>query len=106
MTLKYENRIQVKIFIGCYVNSEIRMYLNESKEWKQNTILKDQKEGSLIEVHFQNKDYIGYYLPSDCIKLSEIKGIETNIKSLLKRFLPENFVNFPKIYVFSQLFVA
>lgn len=105
MSAPTENKILVKMFVGCYLNSEIRMYLNESKTWKQAAILRT-KDKELIEVHFQNKDYIGKYLESETINLDQLKKSEKEVRETLKRYVCDCDSDSLKICVFPQLFIA
>lgn len=107
MSLELKNKVSVKMFVGFHLNSEIRMILNQSKTWKQASIMPLEKESQeLIEVHFHGKDYFGRHLPLEKVPLQELKEIENHIKNRLKSYCPEYDAESVKICIFPQVFVA
>lgn len=107
MSLELENKVTVKLFVGCHLNSEIRMLLNQSKLWKQTAIMPSRKNGKeLLEVHFHGKDYFGRHLPSEKVTLVELRETEDLVKDRLKAYCPEYDAESIKICIFPQVFVA
>lgn len=104
MGINVENRVTVRLFAGCLLNSELRMHLNQSQPWKQASILPEAK--NLLEVHFQNKDYIGQYLIFDKLSIFDLKNIEISIKKTLSSYSGDYNIDSLKICVFTQLFIA
>lgn len=107
MSLELESKVTVKLFVGCHLNSEIRMCLNQSKLWKQTAILPSKTNGQeLLEVHFHGKDYFGRHLAFEKVTLVELRETENLIKNRLKTYCPEYDAESVKICIFPQVFVA
>ncbi|KIC74290.1 hypothetical protein DB42_BH00240 [Neochlamydia sp. EPS4] len=97
--------VNLKIFIGCLITSELRMHLNQSLLWKQNKIA-PELNSALREIHFQDKDYIGIYPTTDKISLMALKEIEKEILQLLTTYCPLLPTEKIKILIFSQVFIS
>ncbi len=93
--------IKSKIFIGCLVTSELKMYLRESLAWKQANIGKRE----LIEVHCQGKDFIGHFIEKKMLTLSELKPLEQQIREALQLYCPEINGEMLMINLFAQVFI-
>lgn len=105
MNQKIENKIKFKIFIGCVISAELRMHLHQSALWKLAKIgPQDQKK--LNETHFNQKDYIGFFLAQDRINLPELKVWESKILEELKAYCPHFPSEKIKVLVFSQVFIS
>lgn len=100
------NSPSIRLFSGCQVNSEIRMYLNQSVLWKHAAIEAPSNPAKMQEVHFHGKDYVGIYLEKKKFTVHELVIIEENIKQQLNYYCPMLHVENIKICVFSQLFIA
>ena len=103
METKIENRVTLKIFIGCPISSEIRLKLNHSLQWKQAKILADKN--SLVETHFQDKDYLGLFLEYQKVPLSELKLTESFLKKTILSYIPDLENEKIKVVLFSQIFI-
>lgn len=105
--MKISEKITVKIFAGCLMPSDLRLHLSKSKEWQLISVIPlESREIRLQEVHFQGKDYLGYYLEDDLIQIKDLQEIKTAIQLFLKRFCPEYQAVDLKVYVIPQIFVA
>lgn len=104
MNTQIENRVQVKLFLGIAISSELRLQLSESSEWKQAKI--SHQSHDLIETHYQNKDYIGLFLTHEKVCLAELKLIEMKILQTLKLYCPKFSSEKCKVLVFSQVFIS
>jgi len=98
--------LQVKLFVGVNLSTEISMQLMQSILWKQSTILGPNSENELIKIPFQSKDYIGRYLPSFCTSLKELKEIEQIIQDKIKDYCPGLAAHQLKVYTFPQVFIS
>jgi len=105
-TIESANKITVKLFTGYHLNSEIKMHLKQSLNWKQAAISPIKEGEELIEVHYHDKDYLGYYLSTDKITLSELKKAEDFLKQRLTSYCAEYSLENIKICIFAQVFVA
>ena len=103
MNTATENRIDVKLFIGCLLTSEIRLYLLQNIAWKQAKI--DPSNHPLLEIQHEGKEYLGMYLPSRSASLKELKKIEEETLAAISSFCPQLNQGPVKLYVFPQLFI-
>ena len=99
-----ENGIEFKLFVGCPINAELRLHLDRSSLWKEAKILQSSED--LIETHFNQKEYIGFFLKQDKPTLSELQEIEMKILQTLKSYCPQFASEKIRILVFSQLFIS
>lgn len=89
------NAIQVKMFLGFPVTSEIKMHLK--KDASQNHDLK--------EVRFQDREYMGISIESS-LSLQKLKLKETEVIQLLKTHCPKLAVEKQKLFLFPEVFVS
>lgn len=97
--------IELRVFVGFQINSELRMHLNQSLPWKQAKIHPSSTR-ELVEIHFHQKDYIGQFLSTNPIKLPEIKQIEMKIVQKLNSYCPQFASEKIRLLVFSQVFIS
>lgn len=99
--------ITVKMFVGGLLTAEIKMHLDKSQEWKQISIIpKELREAQIQQIHFQNKDYLGYFLTDDSIAINELQNVKSAIYSFLKKTCPKFQIDTFKVYVFPQVFIS
>ena len=60
-----KNKVTARIFVGCPMSSEMKMYLKKSELWKQASI--DQT--GLTVVNYQSKEYLGLFLDHSYLSL-------------------------------------
>lgn len=102
-----ENKVKVKLFCGYQITSELRMYLNQSAKWKESQIhVHRTEEGYLEEVHFQGKEYVGFYLNEDRTDLQHLRELHNNIKKRFEDFCPDLNIGHISFCIFPQVFVA
>ncbi len=106
MTNTTTNHLTVKLFIGCLLNSEIKMHLSQSALWKQIAIAPAKQDEELSQVHFHGKDYLGIYLAADKITMEHMHTFEERIKQRLQAYCPALHFENIKPYIFAQVFVA
>ncbi|HEV8053061.1 MAG TPA: hypothetical protein VGP47_11255 [Parachlamydiaceae bacterium] len=108
MTTDLSNKVTTKIFAGCHINSEIRMHLNQSIQWKNATILASSSCSDPImkEIHYHGKDYFGLYTQNKTLILMDLPNIQQNIRDQLKIYCPTLEVENIKICIFPQVFIA
>lgn len=99
------SKISTKLFAGCSINSEMRMHLNQSIQWKHATLLSPSNR-DLQEVHSQGKDFFGHYLESNKLTINELKTIQQYIITQLKIYCPTLETENIKICLFHQVFIA
>lgn len=95
-----------RIFVGYSLHPELKLQLSQSPHWKQAKIMRDSVSDELFETHFQEKDYIGRFLTQDVLTLKELKIIELEIQSRLRKHCPKFPVDKLKICVFTQVFIS
>jgi len=97
-----DERISTKIFIGCVLTSEIKMFLSQSSAWRRAQLAGD----SLKELRYHEKDYIGTLLSSSEISLKDIQSEEKRILEQLESYCPELDVSEIPMVVFPQIFLS
>jgi len=100
------NKLTVKLFVGCSLSSELKMNLNQSKTWKQASIVPASAYDDLIEIHFHGKDFVGSYLSTDKITVAELQTHEAHLRERLQHYCPAFDLNGIKPCVFAQVFIA
>lgn len=91
----------IRIFLGFIQNNEMKMYLNQSGKWKEAKLL---GETTLMETRWQDKDYLGLFIPplKTC---AELREKEQEVKTQLQVYCPKIMLDKRPIYLFSQLFL-
>jgi len=96
------NPIIIKFFLGFHLNSEVRMYLNQSHAWKEEQLI---HQHNVKETRYEDKDYIGLLLNSP-LTTPLLKNEEQQLKSILQSYCPKLQMDKQKIYLFPQLFIS
>lgn len=99
-------KLTAKIFIGFEFPLELRLELNENKEWKQALIEHGNSPAFIQEVHYQDKDYLGYYLDFKLAAMNDLRHHATSIKKQLQPFCKTTDVEKLTITLFPQIFVT
>jgi hypothetical protein len=99
-----EEKIKSRLFMGFLISYEINNLLNQSHLWKESVILADPNR--LLEVDFEHKRYIGYYLTVEKPTVGEIKRIEGKLRETLKSYCPQFNSESAKIFIFPQVFIS
>jgi hypothetical protein len=100
------NRITVKIFIGFEYTIDLKLQLKQTKNWKENSIVKDRKEMRLVEVRYSDKEYIGNYFDLSTVTMKNINEAAQKIRNHLRHYLPELDIEALDIQLFPQVFVS
>lgn len=93
--------VQIRIFLGCILNKEVKLHLQQSSKWKEAKLV---GEPILIETRWQEKEYIGCYIPS-LLTYDQLKEKEREVKTQLQIYCPKLNLDKHSIYLFSQLFL-
>lgn len=101
-----EKGITFKLFTGFPVNSELRMHLKLSKTWKEHQIIQKKTPDDLQLVHFNDKDYLGYYLEPSLISMQDISALEKKIRTAFEDFFPKYQSDALSLYFFAQAFIS
>jgi len=99
-------KLSIKLFVGCPINSEVKMNLNQSPTWKQASIAPAGSPDELVEIHFHGKDFIGRYLSSDTITVPELQKHENHVKARLRFYCPAFDIRELNPCIFAQVFIA
>ena len=93
--------IEIRFFIGYIQNKEISIHLNQSRKWKEAKLLGETR---LTETHWEEKDYIGFFIPS-LMTYAQLKEKEEEVKTQLQIYCPKLNLDKHSVYLFSQLFL-
>lgn len=103
---KTQGKVTTRLFVGCAVTSELKMYLSQSIKWKHVNILATKNPEDLSIIHHHGKDYIGLYAQHDKITVAELEEIEKIIKQQIQIYCPQIEIQKVNSVVFPQLFIA
>ena len=105
MSMQIQNRITAKLFIGFLLTSEVKMHLNQSPTWKKSQVGRSDESSELIEVRYEDHDYIGRYLKESKILLNDLKQYEQITTQQLQSYCPKLPMTSFKFSVFPQVFI-
>ena len=101
-----EKGLTFKLFTGFSVSSELRMHLKLSKTWKEHQIIQKKTPDDLQLVHFNDKDYLGYYLEPSMISMQDVNLLEKKIQRAFEHFFPKYQSDSLSLYFFAQAFIS
>lgn len=106
MSLDIQNRVHVKLFVGFRLTAELRMHLNQSASWKQDSVGEPAEDsGRLVEVHFQENIYIGKFITRDRVTVQDLKEYELQTTKQILEYCPNLSQDALKFCIFPQFFV-
>jgi hypothetical protein len=94
--------VEIRIFVGMVQDSELRMHLKQSDQWKEDQLLENKP---LIVTQSMDKEYIGIYLPP-CISCQDLKNHEIKLRSQVQHYCPKLKVEHRRLYLFTQVFIG
>lgn len=95
-----------KIFLGFPLSGELKSELSQSKEWNLLKILPKSDRKKIIEAHFQNKEYLGTYLPDGELHTVEmICKAEKEMRQMLLTLCPKLHSEKLHSIIFTQPFL-
>lgn len=107
MSIPPTSGITTKIFAGFHINSTLKMYLHQSPIWNQIKMMPHSPHTqNLIKIDYQNKSYIGNFIPEPKITLNSLKEIETTFGTILKSYCPKCPIEELSFCVFPQVFIS
>ena len=106
MSTPTKDRVLVKIFIGFELTVDIKIQLNQSSEWKQASVVKDETNQNLIEAHYSEHDYLGQYFDFNTLTMKDVTSRAQDIRKRLKEYCPDLDVDALKIHLFPQVFIS
>lgn len=106
METPVESKIAVKLFVGCLLNAESKMHLQNSISWKQMQIDKENHTENFKQIHYQNHEYFGLFAEQERITLQDLKSIEALIRKAFEDFCPKLNKNTLKVVVFPQILLS
>lgn len=101
-----ESGVSVQIFVGCQINSELRMHLKYSPSWQQKQILPRDSGDSLRQLRYEGKDFVGLLLDRPVVPLQQLKELREEVHTVIRQHCPELEVSKLEICVFPQLFLS
>jgi hypothetical protein len=106
MQTPISEKVDIKLFLGYLITSELQMHLKQSKEWKFAHLGTNDANDQLCEIDHKDKRYIGIYFPNHQITLAELKESDAGMRLKMKAYCPKFNIEQIKICVFPQLFLA
>jgi hypothetical protein len=100
-----EKGVTYRLFAGFWVNSEMRVHLQKSAKWKESQILRIPEEEALQIVPFEEKEYIGRYLPLPFLSINEIPKLEEALEKAVHDFCPGYLSKKQLLRFFAQPFI-
>lgn len=99
-------QVQLQLFVGCLLTSEIRLHISLSKEWQQDKILHIKKELFLQEVRYQEKEYIGIAIAHETVSTARAEQIAFEVQNKIAYYCPEINTNTLTTVIFPQIFLG
>ena len=106
MSTELQDKVTVNLFLGCLINSEVKMHLNYSDLWKRERVIRSEEGERLEQIRFANKDYVGASLKEKQVTLERLEEFEAGVRKALARYCPELNVETVKLNVIPQLFIS
>ena len=98
--------ISTRIFLGCQLNSEVRIHLNNSASWKREKALPGESQQRLEEIRYRDQDFIGFFLRKEEPSLEDLKEAMKAVQTLLQGHCGDLKVDSLKTAIFPQVFLA
>jgi len=99
-------QILKKIFIGFPLTGELKSELSQSREWNLLKILPKSERMKITEVHFQNKEFLGTYLPdNEQHTVQSIYRVEKELRLVLLGLCPKLHIEKQHSILFTQPFL-
>ncbi len=95
--------VQVKIFIGYLLTSELKMYLSQNPTWR---LSYQANEKELGMTKHKGKEYIGLYLNKSEVPLPEVKAAKEAFKSKIRALSQSIDVDQYPVYHFPVAFIS
>lgn len=95
-----------QLFVGFPLSSELRIQLIRSHAWKESQIINPNGEKTLRQVHFEDKDFLGRYLPKAELSMNDLAALETSLRDELHALCPQYKQEKLPIRIFSQTFIS
>jgi hypothetical protein len=96
--------VVIKLFIGAPISGELRMYLDASRSWKQESLFGDPN--ALIELRHLDKAYLGRYVAQEKMPLAQLKQQQQQLCDEILRHCPNMTASALKFVLFPQLFLT
>jgi len=106
MNSSLDSRVKVKLFAGFFINPDLRREMFTNDKWHMAQIAWKSQENGLEVISFQNKEYVGKYLDSLFLPLTELRDIEEKIRKQLLFHCPAIKQYSIQFYIFPQIFVS
>lgn len=100
------DKVFLKLFLGIPITSEVRMHLNHSIQWKEAQILKEFNSDHLLEVPFQEENYVGKFMPANEASIAELHAQEKLIFEKLRFYCPLLKIEKFRVKIFTQQFIS
>lgn len=95
--------VEARLFLGYHQNKEIKLHLIQSKRWSEARTAPQMND--LIETQWQQKEYIGLFIPS-LLSCNQLKEMEQKVKMQLQGYCPKINLDKYSPYLLSQLFLC
>ena len=99
-------KLTTKVFIGFEFPLELRMELNSNPNWKQVMIENKNIPHAAKEIHYQDNDYLGFYLDFTMIPMKDLHQYAEKLKKQIQPYCTKTDVEKLKITIFSQVFIT
>ena len=94
--------MQIKLFAGCLLTSEMKMHLRQSSAWKNAQL----EPNPLVETPYQGKDYFGRYLDHEKHTVQNLRDIQIEINTTISCCCPNLAGREFEIKLFPQTLIA
>lgn len=105
MTTQTKSGVNIRLFMGLELNSEIKLSLSTSDAYKEMKFQPEKYNLKLDEVSSKGKAYLGAYLGPQNATIQELEEIQMELFKMLQEFCPDISDKKLQITLFPQVFL-
>lgn len=108
MDITIKEKIEVQIFLGCQVTSDLRTALEQSVSWKTAQIVKQSAPtpSALSIIPFRGKEYLGHFVNESNATIANLTSMKETIEEKICSYCPNLEVSKLNYIVFPQFFIS
>lgn len=98
--------VTAKIFVGLQLTPDIKILLNQSKEWHNSALDAVPSAAFKLQViHYQSKEYFGTHIEQS-VSMNELKMTLLLCLDQYKLYFPDAHIDASKLVIFPQIFIS
>ncbi len=97
--------IDVKIFIGSSLSTEIRIALSQSEKWQIALASRSENNDELSITRHLGNEYIGFFFPKREMPAQELQANKIIFRDTIQSYCPDLGAKALKLVSFAQVFI-